>query len=152
MRIGDDGVAASTALVKVAQLEVSSKLVESETIHQIVIYVAGVEQLCHDKVNVLLGGKTIRLSVVVDEGQALIDWSVVEQVVVLTLPIFMSDNVVSNSGVECGGVLGDIHSGQMLTSPGVVIGGNLMPSPRRRDLVPWFGYDGQVTGRGVVDT
>lgn len=152
LRIGNNGITSSSAILKVTQLEVTGQLVETKSVDQIVIHVACVEQLSDHKVDVLFRGESIGLSVVIDEGQALVDRSIVEQIVILSFPVLVSDDVVTDCGVESSGVLGHVHSGQMLTSPRVVMSRNLMPSPRRGNLVPWLSNDGEITSRGIVDT
>lgn len=92
------------------------------------VHVASVEQLSDNKVDVLLGSQTERFLVIVDKDHTFIDGSVVVDVVRLSFPVFMSNDVVPGSGVESGGVLGRV--GTVEVGPWVGGGGDLVPSER----------------------
>ena len=54
--IADDGIGTSTTFTKVVGLEVARDFVETESVEQVVVHVASVEELSDDKVDVFLGG------------------------------------------------------------------------------------------------
>jgi len=90
------------------------------------VHVASVKQLSDDKVNVLLGSQTEGFFVIVDKDHTFINGSVIVDIVRLSFPIFMGDDVVPGSGVESGGILGRVGTVEV----GPRVGGcwDLVPS------------------------
>lgn len=152
LSVGDNSIPATSTFAKVAHLEVSSELIKTESVDQVVVHIAGVEQLGDDKVNVLLRGQSIGLSVFVNKGEVAVHRSVVVKEVVSTFPVLVRDNVVTDSGVESGSVVLDLHTVDLLASPWVGRGRKLVPTGRRGGVVPWLCDDRGVTGRWIIDT
>lgn len=111
LRLTDDSVSAQSTLAKVFHLEVTARLVKSETVQQVVVHVARVEQLSYREIatrintstdqlfglrrfdstglssHVFLRSETVRLAILVIEDVGRIDRSAVVQPRVLTFPI-----------------------------------------------------------------
>ena len=108
--IGNHWVSSVTSILKVESLEVSGGFVEAKSVSEIMVHVGGVEQLSDDEIDIFLGSEAIRLAVVVHKGEGLVDRAVVQQIVALTFPIFMGDDVVADGGEACGHVARSVHT------------------------------------------
>lgn len=148
--VEDDGITTSPTFTKVVGLEVTRELIETESVEQVMVHVAGVEELGDDKVDVLFGGETFRLSILVNKDHAIVDGSVVVHKVRLSFPVFMGDTIVTSGSVEDGGVVGGgVHT---VDVERVGRGWDLVPSEGGSYSVPWLDLDRDISEGRVVDT
>lgn len=134
-RIANDRVGTLPTQTKVVRLEVPADLVKADTVEKIVVHIAGVEELSDNHVDVLLGCKSFRRSIVIYENHGVVDRSVVGQEIVSAFPVLMCDNVVTGGSVEIGHVTSNIGALEV-SGPGVGRCGDSVPSERRGSGVP----------------
>ena len=79
--IGDNGITSFSTFTKIVGLEISTLLIESNSMKKIVVHVASIEQLGNDKVDIFLWCQSKRLLVIVHEDHGLVDRSVIVDVV-----------------------------------------------------------------------